>query len=107
MSDFQNYFISFQKEIRNNSPKGILSYITFPHFRVSYEEHYQDIKSNNEFLAQYDIIFNESLRKKIQRQNFSDLIFNGDEIGLSDGSMWFKRIGKDNNGQLIVSIRVN
>lgn len=107
MSDFQNYFQSFQKEIRNNSPMGILNYITFPHLRVSYEEHYQDIKTQAEFIRQYDIIFNESLRKKIIRQDFNDLIFDEEQIGLSDGSMWFKRIGKDNNGQLIVSIRVN
>lgn len=107
MSDFQNYFSLFQNEVRKNEPSKILNYITFPHFRVSYEEHYQDFKSKNEFFAQYDIIFNESLRKKIARQNFNDLIFNGDEIGLSDGSMWFKRIGRDNDGRLVVAITVN
>lgn len=107
MSDFQNYFTLFQSEIKNNTPDKILNYITFPHFRVSYEEHYQDIKSKSEFLVQYDIIFNESLRKKIARQKFNDLIFDGDQIGLSDGSMWFRRIGRDNDGRLVVSITVN
>lgn len=107
ISDFQNYFNLFQNEVRKNAPDKILNYVTFPHFRVSYEEHYQDIKSKKEFLAQYDVIFNESLRKKIARHSFDDLIFNGDEIGLSDGSMWFKRIGRDNDGRLVVAISVN
>ncbi len=107
MSDFQNYFNLFQKEVVKNAPDKILNYVTFPHFRVSYEEHYQDIKSKEEFFAQYDIIFNESLRKKIANHSFNDLILNGDEVGLSDGSMWFKRIGRDNDGRLIIAISVN
>lgn len=107
MSDFQNYFLSLQREVRNNSPSGILNYITFPHLRVSYEEHYQDIKTKEEFLSQYDIIFNESLRKKIARQDFSQLVFNGEQIGLADGSIWFKRLGRDNDGKLVVAIIVN
>jgi hypothetical protein len=107
MSDFQNYFLSLQREVRSNSPNGILNYITFPHLRVSYEEHFQDIKTKEEFLSQYDIIFNESLRKKIARQDFSGLVFNGDQIGLADGSIWFKRLGRDNDGKLVVAITVN
>jgi hypothetical protein len=107
MSDFQSYFQAFQKEVKNNTPNGILNYLTFPHLRVSYEEHYQDIKTKSEFLSQYDIIFNESLRKRIARQDFSELIFNDDKIGLSDGSIWFKHIGRDNDGKLVVAITVN
>jgi hypothetical protein len=107
MTEFSNYFQSFQKELKNNAPQRLLSYITFPHFRVSYEEHFQDFRSKEEFLLQYPIIFNEAFRKKIIRQNTDDLIVNNDEIGLSDGSMWFKRIGRDNDGKLVVGIRVN
>jgi hypothetical protein len=107
MSDFQNYFLSLQKEVRNNSAKGILNYITFPHLRVSYEEHFQDIKTKEEFSSQYDVIFNESLRKKIARQDFNGLVFSGEQIGLADGSIWFKRLGRDNNGKLVVAITVN
>ncbi len=106
-SDFANYFQQFQKEIRNNTPITLVNYITFPHFRVSYEEHYQDFQTKSEFLAQYETIFNESLRKKIIRQSVNELIVKQDEIGLSDGSIWFKCIGKDNDGRLIVAIRVN
>lgn len=107
LADFKNYFKLFQNEIRKNSPNEIAKYITFPHFRVSYEEHYQDIQSKEQFLVEYQTIFNESLRKKIVRQNFNDLIFNENEISLSDGSMWFKRIGRDHDGRLVVSITVN
>jgi hypothetical protein len=107
MSDFQNYFLSLQREVRNSSANGILNYITFPHLRVSYEEHFQDIKTREEFLSQYDIIFNESLRKKIGKQDFNSLILNGDQIGLADGSIWFKRLGRDNDGKLVVAITVN
>jgi hypothetical protein len=107
MSDFQNYFNLFQKGITKNEPEKVLNYITFPHFKVSYEELYQNIKSKEEFLAQYDIIFNESLRKKIINQNYNELIMKGDEVGLTDGSMWFRKIGRDNDGHLVVAISVN
>lgn len=107
MSDFQNYFSLFQKGVNKNEPEKLLNFITFPHFRISYEEHYQHIKSKEEFLSQYDIVFNESLRKKIINQNYNELITKGDEVGLSDGSMWFKKIGRDNDGHLVVAISVN
>lgn len=107
MTEFSSYFQLFQKELRNNAPQRLLNYITFPHFRVSYEEHFQDFKSKEAFMLQYPIIFNEDFRKRIVRQNIDDLIIKEDEIGLSDGSIWFRRIGRDNDGKLVVAIRVN
>ncbi len=107
LNDFSNYFTLFQKELRNNAPTRLLNYITFPHFRVSYEEHYQDFRSKEEFMSQYSIVFTEAFRSRIINEKIEDLIIKDDEIGLSDGSIWFKRIGRDNDGKLVVAIRVN
>lgn len=106
-NEFENYFSKFQQVIRKNNKDEISQLLTFPHLRISIEEIFLDIKSKEEFLQKYEMIFSPALRKKIVKQNLDDLIIQPDGVGLSDGSLWFKRVGMDNSGRLIIGVFVN
>jgi hypothetical protein len=105
-AEFEQYFRTFQKAIKNNAPEKVFALVTLPHLNVFYEEHFETFYSKELFFERYSNIFNETLNKKILRQDPQAFLFENDEIGLSDGSIWFKRIGKDADGRLVVAIRV-
>ena len=105
-AEFEQYFKTFQKAVKNNAPEKVFALVTLPHLSVFYEEHFETFYSKEAFFEQYSNVFNETLTKKILRQDPQAFLFENDEIGLSDGSIWFKRIGKDADGRLVVAIRV-
>lgn len=105
-AEFEQYFKTFQKAVKNNTPERVFALVTLPHLSVFYEEHFETFYSKEAFFEQYGNVFNETLTKKILRQDPQAFLFENDEIGLSDGSIWFKRIGKDADGRLVVAIRV-
>lgn len=106
-AEFETYFAKFQQAIRKNDKAALAELITFPHLRIAVEELFVEIKSETELFERYELIFPKSLRQKIVKQNLKNLIINSDGIGLTDGTLWFKRIGVDNEGQLVVGILIN
>ncbi len=108
-SPIADFFHNFQRAVAKDDRKAVVSLINFPIevqlFDKKHQPYYKIIKNENEFLLNYDKIFDESFRIFIARRKTSQLLFStSGEIFIMRSEIRIKPFYTNDNGNFEVKI---
>ncbi|MBB6669965.1 hypothetical protein [Cohnella nanjingensis] len=85
---FNRMFADVQAAVAANDADKVAEHILFP-LNVNNDVETVQVKTKDEFLKQYDTIFNDSVKKALAAQKPEDLFVNDEGIMVGKGEMWF------------------
>jgi predicted lipid-binding transport protein (Tim44 family) len=87
---FLNTFQALQKAVADNDKEKVADYILYP-LRVNDSEKELTIPNKKEFIAKYDQIFTEAIRKALVNQKTDELFVNYQGVMVGSGELWLRR----------------
>jgi hypothetical protein len=98
------FLAELQTAVRANDKEKIAGMISYP-LNVNYGTKRTRVRTKNIFLAQYDSIFTEQIRKDTLDQSSQCLFGNDNGAMVGNGDLWFS--GIDNGPVKIYAVNVN
>ena len=89
--EFEKMFQLLQEYVKNNEKEFVASYIAYP-ISVTINNVKTTIKTEAEFVSNYDEIFNESVKNAFLNQNVKECFVNYKGVMVGDGQLWFSMI---------------
>lgn len=90
-AEFEEMFQLLQTYVKNNEKEKVASYIAYP-ISVTINNEKTTITTEDEFISNYDQIFNESVKTAFLNQNMKDLFVNYKGVMVGEGQLWFSII---------------
>lgn len=82
---FIAFFTNLQQWIAEEKKDSIANHINFP---------LRKVKSREEFIKNYQLIFNDEIRKKIANQNKRQIFRNQNGVMIAEGAIWINEQNK-------------
>ncbi|WP_042169524.1 hypothetical protein [Paenibacillus gorillae] len=90
---FSKYFSKLQKEVKANKKEAVADLVSYP-LRVNSGGKSIEIKNKKQFVAKYNQIFTDKVKKKLLAQKEDELFVNWKGVMVGDGEVWIGQFGK-------------
>ncbi|MFF2092225.1 hypothetical protein [Paenibacillus sp. NPDC058174] len=90
---FSKYFSKLQKEVKANKKEAVADLVAYP-LRVNSSGKSIEIKTKKQFIAKYNQIFTDKVKKKLLAQKEDELFVNWKGVMVGDGEVWIGQFGK-------------
>ncbi|GGG72209.1 hypothetical protein [Paenibacillus radicis (ex Gao et al. 2016)] len=90
---FSTFFSKLQKEVKAKNKEAVAGLVSYP-LRVNSGGKSIEIKNKKQFIAKYNQIITDKVKKKLLAQKEADLFVNWKGVMVGDGEVWIGQFGK-------------
>ncbi|MBU5483689.1 hypothetical protein KQI86_05055 [Clostridium sp. MSJ-11] len=105
-SEFKNTFNNIKELVASNDKEKVAEYINFP-INVHIGGKKVAIETKDQFIKNYDEIFNDNVKAKLANQKVEETFVNADGIMVGDGEIWISVFNNSAHKYLIYAINNN
>ncbi|RXZ77786.1 hypothetical protein EBB07_27310 [Paenibacillaceae bacterium] len=91
--EFTNFLDQLQKHVAKNNKAAVAELVSYP-LRVNHDGKSLIIKTKKDFIARYNQIFTDEIKKKLLAQQADTVFVNWKGVMVGDGEIWIGQTGK-------------
>ncbi|MEW9097044.1 MAG: hypothetical protein AB2417_18360 [Clostridiaceae bacterium] len=105
-SEFEAAFNNIKELVASDDKEKVYEYINFP-INVHIDGKKVAIETKDQFIKNYDKIFNDNIKAKLANQKVEETFVNADGVMVGDGEIWISVFNNSTHKYLIYAINNN
>ncbi|WP_315120144.1 hypothetical protein [uncultured Clostridium sp.] len=105
-SEFEDAFNKIKELVASDDKEKVSEYINFP-INVHIDGKKVAIETKNQFIKNYDEIFNDNVKAKLANQKVEETFVNDNGVMVGDGEIWISVFNNSTHKYLIYAINNN